>query len=243
MARGINTAADVPSTTIDGQDINQIWGEFQQTLDLANQRRTAIASLFTFDTTLESDVVGQMGAGDDFEEASEFGVPTSMRTTHSEVRMGFPIRWFDKASRYTWAFLRDATADQVATVHAQALEADNRLVYRGVLNALLSNVNRTNEDGHTVFALWNGDGQVPPEYAGETFDGDHTHYLTSESATVDGADLRDLINHVTHHGYGVGGGEQLVILMNPAETEAVRGLRVADGSPYDFIPSESAPAY
>lgn len=243
MSRGFSTAADVPSTTLDGFDINNIWTEFQQTLSVANEKRSAIASLFTFDTTLESDLVAQAGAGDDFEEASEFGEPTSLRTTYQTTRMGFPLRWFDKATRFTSAFLRDATAEQVTTIHAQALEADNRLLFKSVLSALMTGVNRTNEDGHTVYALWNADTQVPPSYAGNTFDGTHTHYLTSQSAQVDGADLRDLIAHIQHHGYGVGQGEKVIIMMNPAQTEAVRGLRVAGGSPYDFIPSESAPAY
>lgn len=243
MTRGFMTAFDVPKTTIDGEDLNQIWDEFQATLTVANEQRTALAALLTYGTTNESDLVAQLGALDDFEEASEFGVPTAMAHKHETLRMGFPLKWYDKATRFTWKFLLDATGDQVRTIHSQALEADNRLMYTNVLGALMSNVNRTNEDGHTVFALWNADGQVPPDYAGEEFDGTHTHYLTTGSTDVDGTDLRDLITHITQHGYATEPGERVLILVNPQEGETVRGFRVSEGDPYDFIPSESAPAF
>jgi len=243
MARGFMTAFDVPETTIDGEDLNKIWNEFQDTLSLANEHRTAISSLFTYRTTAESDFVAQLAAGDDFDEATEFGVPTAMRHDHTIERLSFPLKWYDKATRYTWAFLRDATADQVRTIHQQALEADNRLVFKKVMQALMTDTNRTNDEGNTVYALWNGDSTVPPAYGGETFTGAHTHYFTTGSATPDGADLRDLINHIRHHGYGVEPGDQMLVMVNPQEGEYVRGYRVANGDPFDFIPSESAPAY
>ncbi len=243
MTRGIMSASDVPSTTIDGEDINTIWAEFQATLDLANEHRSAIAELFTYTTTLESDLVAQMSTEDDFEEASEFGVPTSINQNFEKLRIGFPLSWFDKATRFTWKFLRDATSEQVRTVHSQALEADNRLVFRGVMNALLGGVSRQNEKGTAVYPLWNADSVVPPAFAGNTFAGTHTHYLTTNSANIDGEDIKDLITHITHHGYGTNPGERVIVLANPAQTEDIRGLRVADGSPFDFITSDGAPAY
>jgi len=243
MGNGFYTASDVPSTTIDGQDINDIWAEFQATINLRNAERLALASLFTFKTAESSDMVAQSGDVGEFEEASEFGIPKALHSAPETLRMGFPLRWFDRATRYTRDFIREATADQVSSVHAQALEADNKLVFKGVLNALLSKPNGTNEDGQTVFRLWNGDGNVPPTHGGDTFDGGHTHYLTTNSADVDGTDLKDLINHVTHHGYGTEAGDRLIILVNPQEADTVRALRVADVAPFDFISSESAPAY
>jgi len=51
---------------------------------------------------------------------------------------------------------------------------------------------------------------------------------------------------VQHHGYGVGDGDQLLVMCNPVEGETIRGLRAGQGtpaSPFDFIPSQDAPAY
>lgn len=246
MARGISSAFDVPKTTIDGVDLNQLWAEYQDTLTLANQRRTALSSLFTFDTTASADDVFQAGQGDDFEEASEFGEPTSLRNGDiTAIKMGYPLKWYDKATRFTWKFLRDATAEQVNTVHAQALEADNRLLYKGIMTALFRNTNGTNENGVPVYSLWNGtDGQAPIDYLGNTFGTGHSHYLTSGSATLDATDVEDVIETVTEHGYGPALGDRIVVLANPQEVKVIAGFRAGvNGASFDFIPSESAPAY
>lgn len=243
MSRGFFTSADVAATTADGESLSAIWEEFQATIELANSQRTALAELFTHTTTRASDMVAQVGATEDFEEASEFGVPTAINHTHELERMAYPLKWYDRATRFTSAFLRDATSEQVRTVHAQALDADNRLIFKQVFGAVLKKENRTNEDGQTVYALWNGDGKVPPAYAGETFTDTHTHYMTTASTQFDGVDLRDLIKNITEHGYGTASGDRIIGFVNPQEGESVRSFRVSEGDPFDFIPSESAPAY
>ena len=43
---------------------------------------------------------------------------------------------------------------------------------------------------------------VPPPYLGKTFEGTHTHYLTSGSTVIDSQDIEDMIRHVKEHGYG-----------------------------------------
>lgn len=62
-----------------------------------------------------------------------------------------------------------------------------------------------NEWGHTCYGLWNNDGMLPPPYLGQTFDGTHSHYVTSGSTVLDGADVENMIKHVQEHGYGVPG--------------------------------------
>lgn len=47
MARGYNAIADAITQTVDGKDINDIWTEFSASLDLLNNARAGIASLFT----------------------------------------------------------------------------------------------------------------------------------------------------------------------------------------------------
>jgi hypothetical protein len=249
MPRGFSTAGDVVTTTIDGVDLNQVWTEFQASIELQNQRRSAIAALFTFSTTQPADLVPQATARDDFEEASEFGEPKGLRLGPDTLQLGFMRKDYDAATRFTARYLRDATAAQVESVHNLALAADNRLVFRDVMNTIFSPSQRLNDEGIPVYGLWSGDGMVPPDYASNTFDGTHTHYLTSGAAVIDSGDVEALIDTVQHHGYGTGVGDRLILLCNPVEGRKVRKWRsnvandngqVAD---YDFIPSESAPAY
>ena len=61
---------------------------------------------------------------------------------------------------------------------------------------------------------------VPPPYLGKTFDGTHTHYLTSASTVIDSQDIEDMIHHVREHGYGTTVGSQFLIFAHPDDVEA-----------------------
>ena len=246
MAHGYNALADVIATTADGVDLGTIWTEQQQTIQLRNEARSAIASLFAYTTDLSSDYTAQALTGDDFEEASEYGVPTSIRTPSNLTRVGFPHKFWDLAQRYTWLYLAEASASQVATTHAAALEADNRLVFKLIMRALLNNVSPgENEDGVPIKPLWNGDGDVPPEYVGNAFDSTHTHYLTSGTATLDPADVELVVETVEEHGYGLrSNGDRIILLVNSTEGKVISGFRAGiGGASFDFIPSNDAPAF
>jgi hypothetical protein len=70
----------------------------------------------------------------------------------------------------------------------------------------------------------------------------------SGGATIDGGDLRDLTEHIQHHGYGLPtNGERIILMVNPAQGETIRGFRRdpenSQAAPFDFIPSVTAPAY
>jgi len=248
--RGFNVGADVVTRTADGIDLNVIWTEFQSSLAEVNRIRSVISRLFTFDTTDTHALVAGDGERTEFEEASEFGLPKAARATPTYSRMGYPIAWYDLAARYTRQFLRDASRAQVDAVHANILEADNRLLFRKTLGALTTpGEAQARDTGLTVYSLYRGAStDVPPPYAGRTFAPGHTHYLVSGAATVDGGDLRDLIVHIQEHGHGLrASGERLVIMVNPNEGGVIRSLRRDPDNltqnPFDFIPSSANPAY
>ncbi|MDP9444351.1 MAG: hypothetical protein M3P83_08375 [Actinomycetota bacterium] len=247
MARGIASRADV-LTLGDGTDLNQIWNEFQATLEVANNQRGALIDLLTFRTTNRSDTVLQSPSGTaEFEDASEYGVPSAGRAEAATITLGYDFRWKDFATRYTWQYLADASAEQVASLHNGALAADSRLQYRTVLRALFNNGNRTSpETDATIYALWNADGTPIPEHNGDTFDPNtHTHYLTTGTATLtDPKDVEDLQNTVLHHGYGEDDGATLVLLCNRQEGDIVAGWRAGvGGASFDFIPSDTSVPY
>lgn len=90
-----------------------------------------------------------------------------------------------------------------------------------------------------------------PPYLGTTFDGTHTHYLTSRSTAIDAQDIEAMIKHITEHGYGIEITSQLLILANPLDVDASGmtawrdGIEYRTGAPlpkFDFIATFSMPA-
>jgi hypothetical protein len=251
---GYNVYGDVlVNLTADGVDLNQLWGEIRDALALYNDHRSAIVRLLSYPTTAVADVIPQTLQGDSFEEATEFGVPMALREPADYLRLGYNFKDYDKSLRATWKWLRGATAEQVTAQVTRIFEADNRLVTGTILRRLLNPATETNEWQYLCYGLWNADGMVPPPYLGKTFDGTHTHYITSGSPTLDSADMEDMRNHVLEHGYGRVGvyGGQMLAFLNPVDFNASEittwRAGVDYGGPsvpkYDFIPSSLQPAY
>jgi len=247
-SRGVNTEGDVLTTTTDGRDLNQLWADFQAILGAWNAQRQAIINFLTFTVTEPVEDVPQVPTVD-FEEASEFGEPKRIRGV-SYFSLAYDFRWYDIGVSYTWKFLLGASANQLATLNNQVLEADNRLVFSRVLKAIFNNVNRTtdlNGTVYNVYPFYNNDGTVPPPWKNNTHLSTHTHFLNSASTTTniyDATDLDAIETHLTHHGFGADVGSRIVLMFNSANTAIVRGLRAGvANSKYDFIPSTSQPAF
>ncbi|OBK18591.1 hypothetical protein A5636_20290 [Mycobacterium asiaticum] len=250
--KGFSTSGDVlVNETADGVDLNKIWDEIGTALALYNQHRSAVVRLLSYPTTAVADIIPQSMAGESFELATEFGVPTSLREPADYLHLGYNFRDYDKSLRATWRWLRAATAEQVTAQVTRIFEADNRLVTGTILRRLLDPAQSFNEWQHKCYGLWSADGMVPPEHLGQTFNGNHTHYLTSGSTTIDSADIEDMIHHVTEHGYGRFGsqGGRLIILSHPNQVEDMTFWRAgvdyggASTPKWDFVPSQAAPAY
>lgn len=241
---GYNQFSDIPSKTTDGLNWSDLWNEFQSARSIQNAVQSTIVSLLSYPTTKNIERVMQVSSAE-FEEASEFGEPVGIRAGGTYFNLGFTLKTYDVGARFTRKFLNDADAAQVRALNAQILDADNRLMFMGVMSALYSKVNRTASiDGQdvSVYALYNADGTVPPSYKTNTFDGTHTHYLTSGAATVDSQDLEDMYEHLRHHGYDVVNGVNHVLFVNSAEAKIIRTFKVTTGALYDFIPSVGSPA-
>lgn len=250
--RGFNVGSDILSTTADGVSLQTIWDEFQSALSAWNSGRSAFTALFTFNTTNSSDLVPLDGGRMDLELASEFGVPVSGRAAPNYGRVGYYLDWHDTASRFTYKFLRDASASQVTAVQIAAQEADNRLIFKSIMSAITTPTGGSfsprdvNELGQTIYSLYAGDGDDKPPMApdGTTFSVGHTHYLVSGAATVDSGDLDDLMAKLTEHGRGLkSSGERIVILINKQEGAVIRTFRGALGDSFDFIATADEPAY
>lgn len=248
---GYSTKGDVlvNQTGPDGIDLNVIWDQVAGALEMYNRQRASLAALISYGTTAVGDAVPQSVSSENFEAASEFGEPHGIRVPPEALVLGYTFKDYDLASRMTWRFLREASAEQVRAVANSALEADNRLVTGTLLRRLFDPTEGTNEHQHRVFGLWSGaDGMAPPPYAGQEFSPDTTHYLASGNADLDPGDLLDTITAVQSKGYGVTPNTKLLILCHPDEAEVIATFRAgveANGveSKHDFVPSASAPAY
>jgi hypothetical protein len=248
VPQGFNTEGDVITVTADGVDLNVIWAEFQQAVALRNANRQRLIDFLTYTVTQPVETVPQFGEGDDFEVASEFGVPRSMRTEGEYFQMGFPFEWYDTANRFTWRFLAEASAEQIRSINSAVLEADNRNMFRDVMQTLFSDQNRVasiKKQAYNVYAFYNGDGTVPPSVGATSFEGSHSHYLVSGAVTVDPGDLEALIDTIEEHGYTRTNGADLVIMVNKTEGDAIRNFRsIANGGSgrYDFVTAQGQPS-
>jgi hypothetical protein len=250
MPQGFHASGDILTKTRDGQDLNAIWDGYQSLLAKWNAERQPLVDLLSFPVTntVEEDVM--LPGTEDFEEASEFGVPKAVRPTVPTRTFAYPFKWYDIASRFTFRFLADADARQVDAVNNMVLEADNRLVFSRIMNALFRNDTRSatvSGQPYNVYPLYNGDSDVPPPYKGATFSSGHQHYITSGATDLDPGDIEALTAKVTEHGYDEQSGYTMLVIVNKQEADVIRTWRAGQTygtasvkALYDFIPSQPA---
>lgn len=232
---GYHQRSDVgPRTTVDGSPLPTLWDEFESRLGVFNRMATRIEANLAQPTSLTTERVA-IPRRARMEVASEFGQPKLIRT--ERVARGYPLVHYDIGIGFTQEFLDDATSQEIRAVQTLAEEAWSRRRRQTVYEALFSSANVTDKDGILVRRLYNGDGEIPPEYESYTHDGTHTHYLSSAGASFAAADLTTMETHLLHHGYGDdlpgGAGGSLWLHAPRAAMSAIRGFT-------GFIPAASS---
>jgi hypothetical protein len=247
---GYMTEGDILTHTIDGIDLNALWGEFITANTVYNEHKQGFVGILTYPVLSDIELVPQIGDFN-FEVATEFGIPRGQNTNISYYQLAYAYQDYDLKLGYTWKFLRDAPSQQIEAIHTKAIQADQALVFRKTMEALFDNRTREtiiNSLTYDVHPLANADGWVPPSYKGVDFSGTHSHYLTSGAATIDSSDFEDSVNHLTEHGYGWDTGTQIVCFANRAQINEIRKWRfgVANQNTvtanFDFIPAVGQPA-
>lgn len=258
MSRGYGASADVVNRTRDGQDLNAIWDAYAEILSSFNRTRQPLIDLLSFTVNSIIEDIVQPGQ-ENFEEATEFGIPQSIRPMPVTTARAYPFKWYDTRAAYSFQFLsggpnssQGASQRQLDTILNTVMEADNNLQFQLTMKALFNNVNRAAiVDGisYTVTALYNADSMYIPPYRGTTFNGaTHTHYSNTggvQAWIFDPDDFTALAALVEEHGYTRAQGFNVVFLMNPADANAtvkrfVRNTAFSTStvvSLYDFIPS------
>lgn len=237
--QGFNERADVVQAA-DGTDLNEFWDEVQDTIRLRNVDRNSIIDALSFRVT---GIVEEVGAPSeiDFEEASEYGQPVGIRGSAVRLFRGFDFKFYDVAVRYTWMFIAEADRRQLELHHQMALEADTKLQFRKVMQRLFNPLNGNGftekNEPVTVFAAYNGDGEVPPPYKQTTFLGTHNHYVVSGNTSVTSANLDTLAIMTEEHGYTLQNGYRTVLWVNKQEADIISTFRTATGAKFDFVPN------
>lgn len=240
-AKGYNETADLLLRTVDGVSMEELYNEITASLNLLNAQRSPLIQRLVFNVDRPYEEVAQI-EGDEFEEADEFGQPKGIRLG-VPWNMGFPLKYFDLGIRYTFRFLGRATAAQIRALNNSALEADQRLIFKTVLDRVFSDVSTpvTLEDTGTTttsYPFYNGHKAdlpvAPPTWKTYSHTVTHKHYLASGAAAVVSGDLDEMEDHIHHHGYTEG--TDLILLVNRAEANVIATFRVADGDRWDFIP-------
>jgi hypothetical protein len=237
--QGFNERADVVRAA-DGTDLNDFWQEVQDTIRIRNADREDMISQLTYRTDEIQEEVS-VPSEVDFERASEFGQPVGIKGTAKRFFRGYDFGFYDLAIRYTWMFIAEATAQQLQNNHNLALEADIKLQFRKVMQRLFNPLNGNGftdkNEAITTFAAYNGDGEVPPRFKTNVFDGSHNHYTITGNTAVTPANLDALAAQTEEHGYTLQGGYKTVLWVSKQEATLIKTFRVANNAQYDFVPN------
>lgn len=200
------------------------WSAVRVALDAHNaELQDAISDLATV-TDMRLAPYGATGAMV-MQFTDEFGAVDVQKVPVGQ-NVGLPLREAQIAIGWTRrAFERMSTA-QLAAEFSAANDADVRLIMSEIHRAIFTPTNNLTYVDRLVdnltlplHALLNGDGQVPPAGAGSAaFDGQHSHYLASETLTEEA--LVGAIDTVREH--GVGG--ELCIYINRAQEATIRAF-------------------
>lgn len=237
--QGFNERADVVYAK-DGTDLNEFWQEVLKTITVRNADRTDIISAMSFRTNEIMEEI-RVPSEASFERASEYGQPKGIKGTAEKFDRGYDFDFYDLAIRYTWMYIAEADRKQLQMNHNMALEADTKLQFQIVMQRLFNPLNGNGftdkNEAITVFAAYNGDGEVPPKYKHNSFLGTHNHYTISGNSKVTPANLDTLAEQVEEHGYTIQSGYSLILWVNKEEAKEIRTFKVDAGAAFDFVPN------
>jgi hypothetical protein len=211
-------------TTADNVDANALWRDYQASLGDYNGLTDDIVGALTFQTTDETSYVIQ-GAYQ-FEEYADYTLPDSHDLTTYHIHYG--IKPWDLRLAYTLRRILNTSQVELDARHAAALMADRDLMVKWVLKSCFTKAGLTIE-GVATYPFYNGDSvRTPPTWKNVTFTSAHTHYLATNSATLDGADLDAMEDHLVEHGFE----NNLELWINRAQRRTIMDLP-------DFVPARA----
>jgi hypothetical protein len=208
--------------TNDYVDPNELWNDYQDSLEDYNATSHGLVDLLTFRT--EDKTFSVIQGAMEFEEYGDFTLPDSQDLTYLELSVG--IKDFDLRIAYTWARILESTSAELDARHSGALQADTRLILKQVVRAALTKEGLTLK-GVTSPAFYNADGTIPPPVKNTTFTGSHSHYLVSDEVNLKSGDLDLLEDDLTEHGFIT----DIILMINKAQQRTIEGFT-------NFVPAK-----
>ena len=101
MARGYSTRGDVIIQSADGRPLNDIYAEAQAVVVAHNAQQDSLRVMMSYQMATPYEDVLQLAVVDDFEEASEYGVPKAIRSPGTILKLGANFKDFDSRSAFT----------------------------------------------------------------------------------------------------------------------------------------------
>ena len=141
--------------------------------------------------------------------------PNMQHVDRFEIDLKTPERLVLNASIDSAAWEKGMSSDEVQTHHAEAMNADKRLVTNAILEEALTG------------GCWYNGTMTPPKYKNNVFTPDHNHYLGFDLSGV--PDVNALVtakHHLIEHGYEKG----LVTFMNSEQVSSIEKLTEFSGA-------------
>jgi len=185
--------------------------ELIQGTDLYNAETKNWKSQLCNDTILETERVLQRSKvmkamGDDTSR------PDFQRMNYQEIALAAPVRYGIASGVTQVAIDQGITEQMVRADHAEALQADKRLMIQICVDAML-------QDG----GWWDATA-TPPQWLGNAFLSTHDHYLAySQSGIPTLANFSEIKRTIQEHGFGAGQGN-IIAVINGNMAEKIENL-------------------
>lgn len=197
----------VNAETSDGVRIIDLMREGDSLIAVYNERFNALVEDMGYVTTQpDADRVSQIVVK--WQRKNQHGAPDARSRTEYDVAVTTALEAFETPIYWTkWAQVLRARSDIFRAYFRGMLEEHRRRLYQHMWEQFFDNVARTVEDVDselpvTQLPFYNGDSRTPPPVGGKVFSSGHNHYLrTATEDAIVAADLDNLVNTVTEHGY------------------------------------------
>jgi hypothetical protein len=185
------------------------------------------ASLVAYTDMPTVEEYGQ-GAGNGFAEYTEYGRPDAARAS-TEGHM-LPIKPFDRATAWTWYYLRHARMPQIeADIADVTLDMENlwrvkiltRLLQRGDDSGAAKGLGSGGlSPGFATVYTSTGVDYIPPAVGGVTFTNSHEHYVGIGGGAFTAAVFSDIKAELLEHGHR----PPYNVIIGQSDETTVRGL-------------------
>jgi len=158
-------------------------------------------------------------------------------TSNAEYEFSLPLVEYEVAASFTRTMQKRCSVDKIAQAIIGAMQAHREKQLQNMLKPMFGKTKPGDEWGGT----WNVNTDCPDHQANSFFGSNHTHIFGRDDGTLTLAHLREMEQHIMHHGFGFPGpsGEKRLVLMvsttQAKELEALADWSATSGLPDNVV--------